>query len=236
MTQHLFLIRDASPAEDEIAGHPLLPCALIRSPAVWGDPDPETGDPDLISGPELVPGAWAITVADAGLWDDPTVIAELEPSTGAATRWRDASIEGASISPILAGMAAAPIALVPPAGPVVTVSDVLAERSRRLGLGFLYEFGDERGVHQIGTTPEDMAGWDEVTQFAQAMMALGDNTSTITVVTDTGLCSVTAEEWMAVLVAAGAHRQPIWQASFVLQQMSPIPVDYAADSRWPPLG
>jgi hypothetical protein len=46
--------------------------------------------------------------------------------------------------------------------PVVTVADVVAERARRLALGFLYDFGDARGVHHIGTTLDDMNGWDEV--------------------------------------------------------------------------
>lgn len=114
-----------------------------------------------------------------------------------------------------------------------SVVEVVAERERRLGLGFDYDFGDERGVHRIGTTPGDMVGWDEVTKFANAMVALGDTTSTITIVTDTGPTTVTALEWQAVLVAAGVFRQPIWQASFMLQAMDPIPVDFAAAAYWP---
>lgn len=116
----------------------------------------------------------------------------------------------------------------PPPG----IGDVLAERDRRLSLGFSYDFGDARGVHQIGTTSADMTGWDEVTKVAQAMIATGAATATIEIITDTGPATVTASEWMAILLAAGAHRQPIWQASFVLQAMSPVPADYAADSRW----
>lgn len=115
---------------------------------------------------------------------------------------------------------------------VPTVADVLAERDRRLSLGFSYDFGDARGLHQIGTTSADMTGWDEVTKVAQAMIATGAATATIEIITNTGPATVTASEWMAILLAAGAHRQPIWQASFVLQDMSPIPSDYAADSHW----
>src|SRR5690606_41968408 len=42
---------------------------------------------------------------------------------------------------------------------------VVAERDRRLAMGFDYDFQDERGVHRISTTPADMAGWDEVTKL-----------------------------------------------------------------------
>lgn len=114
-----------------------------------------------------------------------------------------------------------------------TINDVLAERARRLALGFDYDFGDQRGVHRIGTTPDDMVGWDEVTKFAQALINAGDTTTTIGIVTNTGPAEVTALEWNAILIAAGEFRQPIWQASFSLQVMDPIPEDYADDSYWP---
>lgn len=119
------------------------------------------------------------------------------------------------------------------APPPPSADNVIAERERRLGLGFDYDFGDERGVHRIGTSAADMVGWDEVTKYANAMVALGDTASTITIVTDTGPTAVTALEWQSVLVAAGAFRQPIWQASFILQVMDPIPADYADDNYWP---
>lgn len=52
-------------------------------------------------------------------------------------------------------------AMFPPVAP--TVADVVAERERRLALGFDYDVGDGRGVHHIGTTPDDMRKWmDEV--------------------------------------------------------------------------
>ena len=113
-----------------------------------------------------------------------------------------------------------------------TINDVLAERARRLALGFDYDFGDQRGVHRIGTTPEDMIGWDEVTKFAQALINAGDTTTTIGIDTNTGPAEVTALEWNAILIAAGAFRQPIWHASFALQKMDPIPEDYTDDKYW----
>ena len=117
-------------------------------------------------------------------------------------------------------------------GPIVSVDDVAAERERRLALGFDYDFGDERGVHRIATTDADMRGWDEVTKWAHAAIALGDPDATMHILTETGPCVVTAQEWQSVLMAATAARQPLWAASFVLQAMDPIPSDYTNDAYW----
>lgn len=119
---------------------------------------------------------------------------------------------------------------VPPPPP--TVDDVVIERRRRLAMGFDYDFGGGRGVHRIGTTELDMAGWDEVTKIALARHAMGATTP-IAIVTDTGPADVTPADWLAILEAATAFRQPIWQASFALQTMDPIPADYTADTYWP---
>jgi hypothetical protein len=119
-----------------------------------------------------------------------------------------------------------------PVNTATTPADVSAERDRRLALGFDYDFGDARGVHSIGTTKGDEEGWDEVTKIALSRNATG-STDPINIMTDTGPAVVTPLEWLAVLEAAAAFRQPIWQASFVLQAMDPIPPDYAEDSHWP---
>lgn len=111
-------------------------------------------------------------------------------------------------------------------------AEVIRERERRLSLGFDYDFGDDRGVHHIATTDQDMKGWDEVSKVANAMMALGDQTTTITIVTSSGAVMVTALDWQHVLVAAGIFRQPIWAASFAIQAMSPLPDDVTDDSLW----
>jgi hypothetical protein len=110
---------------------------------------------------------------------------------------------------------------------------VAEERRRRLESGFSYDFGDARGVHQIGTTEQDMIGWDEVTSVAQAAINAGAPSMEIAIVTDTGPATVTALEWQSILLAAGAARQPVWAASFVIQALDPIPADYADDARWP---
>lgn len=120
------------------------------------------------------------------------------------------------------------------APPPATPADVIAERERRLALGFDYDFGgdDPRGVHHIGTTAQDMIGWREVTDLASALIAAGNGAGTIQVVTDTGPVVVTADEWQQILIASGAWRQPIWGASFILQSMDPIPEDFRDDRWW----
>lgn len=113
-----------------------------------------------------------------------------------------------------------------------TATDVQAERTRRLALGFDYNFNDSRGIHHIGTTDEDMVGWDEVAKAASAKIALGQPAATFNIVTNTGPATVTAMEFQSILDTATAVRQPIWAASFVLQAMNPIPSDYTADHYW----
>lgn len=114
----------------------------------------------------------------------------------------------------------------------LTSDDVVVEGTRRLALGFAYDFGDQRGVHQIGTTPSDMTGWREVIDYANALIDLGDTTTQISIVTDTGPTLVTAPEWQAVMLHAAEVRQLLWSKSFALQAMSPIPSDFANDSYW----
>lgn len=118
------------------------------------------------------------------------------------------------------------------AKPPPTPEDVIRERSKRLAEGFDYDFGDERGVHHIGTTEEDMRGWDEVTMGANAAVALGAGSTVFDIITETGPVEVTALEWQSILMAATAFRQPIWSASFILQQIDPIP-DPATWTGWP---
>lgn len=112
-----------------------------------------------------------------------------------------------------------------------TSQEVETERNRRLALGFDYDFGDERGVHRIATTPKDMVGWDEVTKLASALLATGQSTP-ITIATGTGVTQVTPMEWQQVMLAAAQFRQPIWGASFVLEEMDPIPANFTDDIYW----
>ncbi|MCC5960533.1 MAG: hypothetical protein JJU08_14470 [Rhodobacteraceae bacterium] len=107
------------------------------------------------------------------------------------------------------------------------------ERDRRLAAGFNYDFGDARGAHRINTTDKDMRGWDEVTKLAQTALNLGQSDAPIGIKTGTGRVTVTAAEWQMILLAAGQHRQPIFNAAFDLREMDPIPEDYADDTWWP---
>jgi hypothetical protein len=112
----------------------------------------------------------------------------------------------------------------------IIAGDVIRERERRLALGFQYDFGDARGVHQIGTTSADLVGWRDVIDYANALIDSGDTTTEINVVTDTGPVAVTAPEWQAVMLRAAEVRQVLWARSFALQ--SSLPADYANDSHW----
>lgn len=122
--------------------------------------------------------------------------------------------------------------ILPYSHPAATQLDVQMERARRLALGFAYDFGDARGVHHIGTTPDDMIGWRDVIDYANALIDSGDTTTKIAIVTDTGPAEVTAPEWQAIILVAASVRQNLWAKSFALQAMQPIPGDYADDSYW----
>ena len=119
-----------------------------------------------------------------------------------------------------------------PGQPLTIAEKVVRERARRIALGFDYDFGDERGVHRIGTTEADMRGWDKVTKLSSALIALGQGSTEITIWPGATAVAVTALEWQQILVAAGVFEQPIWQASFTLQAMDPIPDDLTDDSYW----
>lgn len=106
------------------------------------------------------------------------------------------------------------------------------ERAKRLSVGFDYDFGDMRGVHRIGTTADDEKGWDKVTKLSQAMINAGRFEAEIQIVTDTGPVTVTAAEWQLVLIKAGEMQQPIYQRSFMLQSMQPIPQDVENPENW----
>lgn len=117
--------------------------------------------------------------------------------------------------------------------PPITVEQVVAERERRLALGFNYDFGDARGVHRIGTTKRDLEGWDEVSKYVGALIDAGQTSTTIHIATDTGPCTVTPIEWRAIEIASAQYRQPLWAKSFALMALAPtIPADYTNDSYW----
>lgn len=114
----------------------------------------------------------------------------------------------------------------------VTAAHVRAERDRRLEHGFTYDFGDERGVHEFDLTQADMIGWNEVTVGAQTLLNVGMPDTVINIETNTGMVAVTALEWQSVILSMMTFRQPIWQASFIIEQMQPIPHDFTDDKWW----
>lgn len=68
--------------------------------------------------------------------------------------------------------------------------------------------------------------------LSSAAISAGIPNTPIAILTSTGPATVTATEWQQILLASAAYRQPIWQASFVLQAMSTIPADFADDVYW----
>jgi hypothetical protein len=117
----------------------------------------------------------------------------------------------------------------------VNADDVAQERNRRMAKGFAYTFADSRGTVWIGTTPEDMVGWDRVTKLKDALYQLGDSLTRIKIAVEGGrIIEVTGPEWNAILLyEAAMFEQPLWQASFTLQAMQPIPADYTDNKYWP---
>jgi len=112
----------------------------------------------------------------------------------------------------------------------LTVDDVADVRLTRLSAGFDYDFADARGVHTIATTRADMEGWREVNDLANAAINKGLGNTEINILTETGLTTVTADEWQDVLIAAHAWRQVVWSKSFEIAAMDPIPLDIASNN------
>jgi hypothetical protein len=167
----------------------------------------------------LVPGSYV-----GGRWVDTDLSGEAEDVREAASALWTPTVIAAFKSDLATALRI---------GQPATIADIEAERERRLAAGFSYDFGDDRGTHHIGTTAGDMTGWDDVTKLANALVAIGDTATTILISTDTGAANVTGIEWQHILIAAGAFRQPIWQASFALERMDPVPADVTDDQYWP---
>ena len=110
---------------------------------------------------------------------------------------------------------------------------VRQEYERRSSLGFEYDWRDDRGVHIMGTSPEDQKGWEKVTKRANALIARGDVDTTIKIHTNSGRIKVTAPEWQAFNLAYTEFEQELFEKFDALVEMSPIPMDFADDKYWP---
>lgn len=181
--------------------------------------------------PAAIP--FRITLADGRTRTDPTTFAPEEiAGAGYVVAPEQPTFDPATHRLDWDGSEWQVVELPPPLPP--TGADVIAERERRLAFGLTFDFGDARGVHIIGTAPEDMKRWvEEVTPFANALVNSGNPDGTINLLTVTGPVTVTAQEWQSILVAAGEQRQPIYAASFALQAMNTIPRDFADNQYWP---
>lgn len=114
----------------------------------------------------------------------------------------------------------------------VALQEIAFERERRLNAGFEYQFKDKRGSHRIGASDMDWAGWQEVNAHATKAMMRGKPKTPLDIVTDTGPVTVTADEWLDMLDAIEAFRQPILLAAFRLAALKSIPNDVTSDSYW----
>jgi hypothetical protein len=114
----------------------------------------------------------------------------------------------------------------------IALQEIAFERERRLNAGFDYQFKDKRGVHRIGASDADWSGWQEVHVQATKAMMRGKPKTAIAIVTDTGPVSVTAEEWLDILDAIEAFRQPVVLAAFRLSALKSIPADLTLDIHW----
>lgn len=119
--------------------------------------------------------------------------------------------------------------------------EIIKKRKLLQGVGFDFDFRtipggnpeDPRGIHHIGTTKEDLEGWDEVTKFASLMQSLGQQNTEIAIDTDTGPTTIQAWEWTFVLLASGQFRQPLWARASELSYLDPIPQDVVSnDAYW----
>ncbi|MQT14375.1 hypothetical protein [Segnochrobactrum spirostomi] len=117
----------------EVAAGSTLAVDLVTAPAVWGDPDPETGARDIATPAVTLPGAWVIS---GGAIEGATLVATIDPATMAATDCTAEAIVGARIVPMWAGSADAGISIAAPAAPPPPAISrrQFFEQAARLGL------------------------------------------------------------------------------------------------------
>lgn len=118
----------------------------------------------------------------------------------------------------------------------VSEKDLLNRQlEHRLSLGLEYDFKDGRGVHHIGTSPQDMDRWlKEVSPYAQSFLNVDQPEGTLNIRTHTGYVSITAQEWQNVLMAIGEYRQSVYKQYFKIKDMDPPPEDVTDDTLWAP--
>lgn len=115
----------------------------------------------------------------------------------------------------------------PPPAPV-TGEDVNAERQRRIASGKVID-----GVHVTGTD-EDARNLTNLALAAQLRLASGD-TGTLTTFRDGDNVDhqLTPEQVLSIWQQSAAYVSALYEASWALKALDPIPADYVADDYWP---
>lgn len=87
---------------------------VIAAAAVYSEPDPETGEVEIVTPADVLPGSWALVpreAVDEALWSSPDAVAEIERASGLMLRCRDAGLAGCHITPRFAGAPDLPLSL-----------------------------------------------------------------------------------------------------------------------------
>ena len=116
---------------------------------------------------------------------------------------------------------------VPPA-PVVTSEDVNAERQRRIAAG-----GVINGVRVTGRA-DDARNLMSLALIAQMRIAAGDTTTPTTFRDGDNVdLELTPPQIVTMWQESAAYVSAIYQASWDIKAMDPIPADFTADQFWP---
>lgn len=90
---------------------------VVATPAIHGEADPETGEAELLTPAEILPGPWALIPresVDEARWSDEATMAEIDRATGTMLRCRDGDLAGCTITPRFAGAPDLPLTMAVP--------------------------------------------------------------------------------------------------------------------------
>ena len=116
--------------------------------------------------------------------------------------------------------------------PTLSAADVFAERVRRIEAGTTINVTGHGNVQLAGTF-QTRADLQALATAAQLRLAAGDTTTTTRVRgTDGTIHTLTPAQILDLWSKGAAFIQGVTDASWLIEAMDPIPVDYAANSRW----
>jgi hypothetical protein len=113
-------------------------------------------------------------------------------------------------------------------GPVIANEDVNAERQRRVVAG--------KTINGVAVTgrDEDARNLTNLALAAQLRIGSGDTTTTTTFRDGNNVDhDLTPPQMLALWQASAAYVSALYEASWALKAMDPIPVDYADATHWP---